>query len=112
MLPRLSDRHPGLVTSEGRAGTILQVLAQAVVVAEHGGADLENPLGPLWPVPELLRPLDPIIELLDQRFHRRAGDRQAKASITRVVHACLVVLQIRHRLGQRYPRIAVRWLLL
>src|SRR5437016_311486 len=112
MLFGLLVRLFGAVASEGRAGAILQVLAQTVVLAEHRRTHLQNPLGPLRPVPELLRSLYPIVELFYQRFHGTAGDRQPKASITRVVHACLVVLQVRHRLAYHYPRIAARWLLL
>src|SRR5271154_7492308 len=108
----LSDRQLGTVTSEGSARSILQILVQPFVIAEHCSTNLENPLRTLRPVPELLRPFHPVVELLDQRLHGAARDRQAKASITRIVHAALVVLQVRHRLGHHYPRIAARWLLL
>src|SRR5262249_59030185 len=102
----------GAIAPPGGAGTVVQVMAQAVVLAEHRGADLEDRLGTLWPVPELLRPLNPVVELLDQRLHRTTGHRQPKASIARVVHARLVVLQVRHRLAYHYPRVAARRLLL
>ena len=60
--------------AEGVAGTVGQVPRQPVVAAEQRGADLQDALGPLGRVPELLGSFDPIVELLDQRLDGRTGD--------------------------------------
>src|SRR5271157_4958690 len=53
-------------TSERVAGTGTEVGDQAVIITQGGGSHLQNRLGTLGIVPEHLRPLDPVIQLLHQ----------------------------------------------
>jgi len=47
--------------------------------AQCRGAHLEDRLGTLRVIPEHLRPLDPVVHLLDQRLHPRRRHRQTRA---------------------------------
>src|SRR5271157_3244138 len=53
-------------TSERVAGTGTEVGDQAVIITQGGGSHLQNRLGTLGIVPEHLRPLEPVIQLLHQ----------------------------------------------
>ena len=75
------------------AGTMLMKLLAASVVAEIGCADLKDCFGTAAQ-PELLGALDPLVELLDERFDRGAGYGQALPAIIRVVHAIDVLPDI------------------
>jgi hypothetical protein len=52
-------------TVEVRAGAVEDPLAELVVVAQGGGTDLEDPLGPLRAIPELLGSLDAVVDFFD-----------------------------------------------
>ena len=68
-----------------------------VVLAQLGSAKLEDRFRTTLQ-PEFFAPLDATVDLLDRRFHRRAADRQAQATIFRVVHSLAVVGHV----GQRF----------
>jgi len=84
-------------------------LIDPVVLAQVGDPDLEDGLAAAFD-PELLRALDPLVELLNQRLHRRTGDGQARLAIVRVIHPVGIALHILQ--GQRHDasRIVIRCL--
>lgn len=83
----------------------LQVLGEGFVIAQPGGAEVEHSLGVLVLIPEFLAPFDALVELLDPGLHRTAGNRQAAAAITRVVHAHLVVGEVAMLTTEHTPRV-------
>ena len=70
----------------GPARTMGVEICSSTVLAEVSGAALQKGLRSL-PPPELLRALDSLIELLDQRLHDRTGHRQTFPTIAGVIHA-------------------------
>ena len=68
------------------ARPVLQVLGQLVVAAQPSDPQPQHRFGILVIVPKLLTPLDPLIALLAPRLDRTTCDRQARATITRVIH--------------------------
>ena len=82
-------------------------VVEAAVVAEGRGADVQNRFGSVRIVPEHLGPLDPAVDLLDQRFRRRTGDRQTRFVVLRVVHPFAVVGDVTHRVDQRFHGVIV-----
>ena len=72
--------------NERAAGTVGKVAVEAAIVTQLGGAKEEDCLGTSGVVPEHLGSLHSQVDLLDQRFHRRAGRRQPEPVVCRVVH--------------------------
>src|ERR1700722_13953465 len=86
------------------------MLGEAVVLRQDGRAQLQDGLGTLGPVPILVLPLHPGVELAHQRLHQAARHRQTLLAIPRVVHPPLVVPQVRQRLLQHLPWVRLRQL--
>lgn len=83
----------------------LEVLGEGFVIAQVSGAEVEHSLGILVVIPELFAPFDALVELLDPGLHRTAGNRQASAAITRVVHTHLVVGEVAMLTTEHTPRV-------
>lgn len=66
-------------------------MAEAVVVVEGSGADLQDVFGALGTVPEFFGSFDALVDLLDERLNHRGRDGQACLSILRIVHSRLIV---------------------
>src|SRR4051812_43912147 len=85
-------------------GPVLEMPRQRLVVAEPRGAQVEHALGVVVFVPELLAPFDSLVQLFHPGLNRTTGDRQPFATVTRVVHAPPVVVQIAPLAVQHAPR--------
>ncbi len=71
-----------------------EVSNEGVLIAEPGGAEVEDRFGVAVIVPEFLAPLDSLTDHLYPGFHRAARDRQTGAAVRRVVHAASIVLEV------------------
>src|SRR5207244_2434892 len=81
---------PEAVGADGAAARAAVVVSRgSVVIAQIGGADLQNRLSTMR-CPKLLAALDALIELFDQRLHGSTRARQAFATVEGVIHAALV----------------------
>src|SRR5262245_54326456 len=87
------------------------VAADPVILAEVSGPQLQHGLGVALQ-PELLRPLDPPVDLLDGTLHRGAGEGQPQAAVRWVVHLVPVVLHVAHGIRQDFAGVVLlgaRW---
>jgi hypothetical protein len=85
------------------AWAVLEVLGESFVVADPGRSEAENRLPLSVVVPELLASLHTLVQLFHPRFDRAAGDRQARAAVTRVVHPFLILFQVATLSPQNAP---------
>lgn len=69
-------------------------------------AELQHRLAPRL-APEFLRPLYPAADLLDRRFDVARRDRQPHPPVGRVVHARLLVDEVRQRAGEDLSRVGL-----
>ncbi len=90
---------------EGVAGALREVVLEPAVVAEGGGAELQDRFRSVGIVPEHFGPFHAQVHLFDQRLHRRAGDRQAQAAIAGIVHPLAIVRQVPHGVDERFLRV-------
>lgn len=79
------------------AGSGGEVVGEAVVVAEGGGAELEDGFGTGGVVPEHFGAFDAVVHFFHQRLHPGGRHRQALGSVLGVLHARLVVGQVAQR---------------
>ena len=83
----------------GVAGAVEDPVGEAVVVVEGGGSDLQDGFGAVGSVPEFFGAFDAVVDFLDERFNHRRRDRQTSLAILRIVHAGLVVREVRDGAG-------------
>src|SRR6266851_5226918 len=79
-----------LLSAEWAAGPVFDEGLQTVIVAEDGGAQLQDGLGSIGVVPELLGSFHAIIEFQDQGLHHAGGHRESLLAILDVFHALLI----------------------
>lgn len=98
---------------EAVAGGLAEVpeVGEGVAVAEAVGPELQDCFAAGF-APEFFRALDSEVQLLDRRFHVTARDRQALFAIGGIIHAGLLVAQVRQCPGHDadWAGFAVRFL--
>lgn len=84
---------------------------ESVVVAEGGGADLQDRFGAGGMVPEHLGSLHAVVHLLHRGFHPGTRGRQALTPIGVVTHSLAIVFQVAKDQTQLLARVVLRGLL-
>src|SRR5215211_4946958 len=80
------------------------MLVESLVLAQHGGADRQYAFRSVF-VPELLGPLHPVVDLLDQRLDPRTAHRQTRLPVLGVLHPLHVVPQVTTRTTQHHTHV-------